>query len=112
MLSKSQRMTQNEFDSVYDDGQSVSGSVGYIKFIEFNGKSKFSCVAPKNEVAQSTTRNQIRRRGYATLEEILDCIPEGYRIIWFLPASAEEIEFSELKKGIRKVLKKADIIES
>lgn len=104
MLSKNRRLDTNEFNSVYKNGKNVNLSVGYIKIVEFDGETKISCTASKKKVKNSVHRTKIRRRGYAAVKKVLDNLPSGYHVIWFLPAEALDVEFLELEKSVEEMI--------
>jgi len=112
MLPKQNRLSRDEFDRVYNNGESVSGDIGHIKFLQTEKPAKVSCVVSTDAVNKSVTRTQIRRRAYAAIKQTIDDIPKKYSIIWFLPAEAKKRPLNELRTSFVNMLTESDIIVS
>ena len=109
MLPKKNRLSQKEFDFVYNQGESVSGDTGYIKFLKTDAPTKVSCAVSTDAVKTSVDRTRIRRRGYAVVEKVVDHISPAYSIIWFLPANTDAKSFDDLRDSFGDVLRAANI---
>ena len=109
MLPKKNRLSQKEFDYVYNQGESVSGDTGYIKFLKTDAPTKVSCAVSTDAVKTSVARTRIRRRGYAAVEKVVESIPPAYSIIWFLPANTDAKPFDDLRASFTDMLQAANI---
>jgi len=110
MLPKKNRLSQKEFDYVYNQGESVSGDTGHIKFLKTDTPTKVSCAVSTDAVKTSVARTRIRRRGYAVVEKVVDDIPPAYSIIWFLPANTDAKSFDDLRDSFTGMLREAKIL--
>jgi ribonuclease P protein component len=110
MLPKQNRLSQKEFDYVYNQGESVSGDIGYIKFLKTDTPTKVSCAVSTDAVKISVARTRIRRRGYAAVEKVVADIPSAYSIIWFLPANTDSKSFDDLRDSFTGMLREAKIL--
>ena len=109
MLPKKNRLSQKEFDYVYNQGDSISGDIGHIKFLKTDTPTKVSCAVSTDAVKTSVARTRIRRRGYAAVEKVVDDIPPAYSIIWFLPANTDAKPFGDLRASFDDMLRAANI---
>ena len=103
MLKKDRRLTRKAFNNTYDTGKNISADIGYFKVAPHDGPSQFACVSAKSDVKTSVNRTRIRRRGYAALADNFP-VPDGWRVIWFLPAAARDCDFSKLRKTARDLI--------
>lgn len=104
MLPKNNRLDENTFNFVYENGKNVTGAVGYLKVLANHDRTQVSCTTGRKQTKNSTDRTRIRRRGYAAVEESFDMIPDGTAIIWFLPPTALDLDFSTLSAAFRNMI--------
>ncbi|MEX2514570.1 MAG: ribonuclease P protein component [Candidatus Paceibacterota bacterium] len=110
MLEKKQRLTKEEFDLVYKNGKNVKSTVGYFKMLKNNDDKRVSCTTSRRDTKYSAHRNRIRRRGYGTIEKYFSDIPDGFWIIWFLPAEATDADSSLLDSSVKKMINRLDSV--
>jgi|AntRauTorckE6833_2_1112554.scaffolds.fasta_scaffold15810_2 ribonuclease P protein component len=103
MLSKSQRLSKENFDKVFNFGTNLHSGVGYFKIFHWKDAdeaTKIACVAARKNSKKAVDRNRIRRCGYGAIEKFLDKIPQkGLGIIWFLPQESLTMGPEKLRKA-------------
>jgi ribonuclease P protein component len=103
MLPKKQRLNRNDFEHIYESGNSVQTDIGYAKFAHLD-KTNVACVVSKDELTNSVDRTRARRRAYGVVEDYFTQIPDGVSIIWFLSDSALTVDIMEIEKSFKDII--------
>jgi len=112
MLPKKQRMNTRLFKEIFKRGKNYhSGFLGAKIFILKKGeKERFAFVVSKKIDKKASTRNLLKRRGYAIIKEFLPKIKTPVMVIFILKKGSEKLSFEEYKEEIEFILKKANLL--
>jgi ribonuclease P protein component len=86
MLSKKNRISRKEIETLFRVGKSLSTSEILLKYVIEKDKNhkKVSFTVPKSLIKKSNKRNLLRRRGYIAIESELESLPKGFSGIFIL----------------------------
>lgn len=73
-------------------------------------KKTFTFVVSKKTTPTAVKRNQLKRKGYAIIEEQKNNIKEGFVFVFYFKKEATQKTYKELKKDITLLLKKANVL--
>ena len=101
MLKKDQRLTADEFDTVYQKGERIDNRFGHLRVLQPKTGKKLACTVSSSAVKKSVKRTRIRRRGYAAAEKHFAKFPKNTWGIWLLTPEVLTVEFSRLSDSFQ-----------
>lgn len=116
MLAKKNRLSRALFDTLLKSGVSFhSPNLSFRTLVSQKEPSKFSFVVSKKVSKSAVKRNQLRRRGYAILQNTLKQEDKGKMNktvlgAFFFKKGVEKLSFIEIQGEIEFLLKKARVI--
>ena len=100
MLKKKNRLTKEEFDDVFKNGEkNFSKNFMFLK-LEKEGEFKISTTISKKIYKKAVKRNEARRMVYRILRENLEKIPENFWGALIMIKPILEVEKKKLEKEI------------
>lgn len=108
MSLKKKKVTKKLFEQIMKKGAIFYGSFLVFRVIINLDSPQYAFVAPKNIAKTAVVRNKLRRRGYRALRDYNVNSGQG---IFFYKKNTTKISFSEIKKDVSFLLKKARIIQ-
>ncbi len=116
MLAKKYRFhRQNDVRRVYRDGQSARSKRISLKYLKQRSASnnRVAVVVSKKVDKKAVTRNRIRRRVYEIIRNNWSETTPGYDLVFTVyEKSVAALEHEELEAEVRKLLTKAQLINS
>lgn len=76
---------------------------------EQDGSRVAFCVGKR--LGKATWRNHVKRRMREAFRSIESIVPDGYHLVWVSRKDADKIPFPDLQLSMKKLMKKAGIIE-
>ena len=112
MLDKKHRLKEKkDFEEVIKKGKFYSEDLLVFKKIKNNlSRTRVGFVVSQKVSKKAVVRNKIKRRLRQIIKTNLAEIKPGFDIIFFTKKGIEEKDFSEIKKTIEKLLKKAKLL--
>jgi ribonuclease P protein component len=112
MLPHSRRASRILFEKTLKNSK-VSHSEYFSLRIGINDSplSRYAFIVSKKVATKATKRNQIRRRGYASLEHIIDTILPGYVLLFFAKKGIETLSQYSLEQAITSYLSQHNLIQ-
>ena len=101
---------QRDFLRVKQDGKTIHHNLVVLAYTK-NGMdvSRFAVVASK-KVGNAVTRNQIRRRIKACLQEYWYSLKPGWDLIFYSRTPVVEADYQEISKAIKHLLIQAGVL--
>lgn len=112
-LPKKNRLTlKKEFEKIFNSGKTVRNSFLFIKFLRVRAQkaSKFGIVVSAKVSKKAVVRNRIRRQISEVIRANLDHIGNNVNVAIVANSKIVGKEFTEIKKVVSELLKKAKII--
>jgi len=100
------------FDKTYKEGKSIAAADVVLCWLYLEpGIPTRAGFSISKKVGNAVTRNRVKRRLKSILESAADSLRSGYIIVLIGRPPAAEAAFGELKKSVRRLLKRAEILE-
>ncbi len=113
MLEKKRKIGRSVFPEVLSRGNILQTHLFTLRSLfdkKKNGApSRFSFVVSKKVAGTASTRNRLKRRGYAIIGKNVSRTRPGYASIFFMKKGAPNVSFKILEEEIISALKKKNI---
>ena len=115
MLPKNRRISRSDFKNL-TRGQAYHGPhLSLFVYKKENplasaSPSQFSFSASKKISIKAVDRNKLRRRGYATIRDVIKHIEPGYYAAFSFKKGAEKATFSEIRDTVLQLLERSSVI--
>src|SRR3989344_2158276 len=106
MLRREHRVGRESFAEVMKGGYKISTPLFLVRYSKNNNKVfQCSAVVSKKTEKKAVNRNNLRRRVYHVVHEIIKdgVFIKKYTVIFFIKTNLKKIGFDSLKSGIREV---------
>ena len=101
---------KKDFLRVKQDGRTIHHNLVVLAYAQNGmGVSRFAVVASK-KVGNAVTRNRIRRRIKACLQESWQSVKPGWDLIFYSRTPVNEANYQEINKAIKHLLEKAGVL--
>jgi len=112
MLSKKYRLQKDkDFDLVFKKGKNLDSEFLFLKLrkndLEF---SRFGFILSKKISKNATARNKIKRRLREIIRKQVGNIKSGFDVAFVVKPRIIGKDYSEIKEGVEKLLKKAELL--
>jgi ribonuclease P protein component len=104
MLKRSNRLKRKSFASRKVGKKSDSTLLSLRTFESKDGISKASFVVSKKVVKGAVERNQMKRKGYEAIRELVGILKRPTNLVFYLKKEALEASSMEISKSIRGIL--------
>ena len=117
MLPKNRRISRADFKKL--EGERQRGRAYHSPLLSLflyqklsNTPSQFAFSVSKKVSKKAVVRNKLRRRGYASVQSVIQNIKPGYAVVFSFKKEAAEKDFQTTKAEIVGLLNKAGILLS
>ena len=111
MLSKENRLTKNKyFQYIYRKGTKVHSANITLLYASTKIKPLKVGITVSNKVGDAVTRNKVKRRIRAIIRNYLKNMSDKYNYVIVVRPSVVNLSFDELKKEVRYILKKGNLL--
>ena len=112
MLAKKFRLhKKSDFDELAKSSHKFYSDNFVLRFVKNNGDfNSFAVVVSKKISLKAVIRNKIRRRVYEIIRLHMNNLKKSFKIIIFVKKGTLEMEYSELKKELLYLFKKAKLV--
>lgn len=111
MLSKSKRLSTEEFQYTIDKGHIFHSPFIIIRLTKAIKSNKFSISVPKKVTKTAVFRNKIRRQVFNIIKKLNIDLTQGFNAILIMKVGAEKLDFTELNEEIRKIFVKSGLLK-
>jgi ribonuclease P protein component len=110
MLSRSQRISVEQFNSIMEKGRVSHSSLFLIRAVSGRDDTRVAAVAPQKVFKTAVVRNRVRRRMYEAIRLIEMNIKPGTQVIVFAKVAASGKKPIELGADMKALFVKAGIL--
>lgn len=112
-MRKELRLRRSQlFDKTYKEGKSIAAREVVLCFLYLEpGAPTRAGFSISKKVGNAVTRNRIKRRLKSILGSASESLRSGYILVLVGRPPAVEASFGELNKSVRRLLKRAEILE-
>lgn len=110
MLSRSQRLSVEQFNSVMEKGKIFHSSLFLARILSNQIDTRISTVTPKKVSKTAVGRNKIRRKMYEAVRNFKDSIPPGSYIIIFAKPTIIKSKQIDIVTDIKTLFVKAGLL--
>jgi ribonuclease P protein component len=112
MLPKKRRINKAIFPSSTVFQRQATSDLFSIKvsFPKDVVMTKISCVVSKKVSTSAVIRNQIRRRVYSAIEEIIPSLKQGALVVVYAKKGIDKATFQKIKSELKILLSKTEMI--
>jgi ribonuclease P protein component len=101
---------QKDFLRVKQDGKTIHHNLVVLAYTQNDTEvSRFAVVASK-KIGNAVTRNRVRRRFKACLQEYWHSLKPGWDLIFYSRTPVVEADFQEIKIAIKHLLTQAGVL--
>ncbi|MES3005021.1 MAG: ribonuclease P protein component [Patescibacteria group bacterium] len=106
MLSKKNRITRAEFESILSKGKRYHSPIFTLYVVQSKNAvdKKFAFSVSKKVARGAVQRNKLRRQGYATLRTIVNSTQPGFLYLFIYKKTPKTPSYKEIKENITSLL--------
>lgn len=110
MISRSQRISGEQFDSVMEKGKIIHSSLFLARILGGQKDTRIAAVTPKKIMKTAVARNKVRRKIYEAVKEFKLEIVSGVHILVFAKSTAIKSTQTEIVTDMRTLFVKAGLL--
>ncbi|MFH1749770.1 MAG: ribonuclease P protein component [bacterium] len=106
MLAKTYKLTSQDYSKVLKNGKKINlGWVGIVYTTSQNNKPMFGLVVPASVIAKAVQRNQIKRKIYNTVQDIISTeLKHNYKVLIRVFRKPNKQDYQKLYNTINDLL--------
>jgi ribonuclease P protein component len=111
MLSRSHRLSGEQFDFVMEKGQVVHTPLFWSRFVKQDGPLKVAVICPQKIARTAVKRNQFRRKVYSSIRAFRENALQGYQVIVCIKEPVFKASPKELVEQVRIIFVKMGLMK-
>lgn len=111
MLSRSQRLSGEQLDSVMEKGRVTHSSFFWLRLLKYEGNSRFAAIVPHKVVKKATGRNALKRKMYEAIRPLLPKTSSGYLVVVCAKTPAVGTEQLSISKEMNEIFVKSGLMK-